>query len=123
MFRLSLSLRGLYSPLFYFLLLPFDFIASPLSLRQRRRGKIDSEALAPHRHGAIFGEIDVTGQIVVLIADIALNAAEIDKARLLHRVVVFGIRRRHEINVHVGTVRSLERAEAQDLLSSRQLVN
>src|SRR6266576_5707473 len=79
---------------------------------QWRGGEVYAEALTPHGHGAVFREVDASWQIIILIADVAFDAAEIDKAGLLNCRIVFRIGGRHQIDVHVRTIRGLEGAEA-----------
>jgi hypothetical protein len=93
------------------------------SCRKRRRSEIHAEALTPHGDGAILREVDARRQIVVLIADVALDGAEIDEAGVFYRRVVLSVRRRDEVNMHVGGVGGLEAAEAQHLLAFRQPVD
>ena len=53
---------------------------------QRRCGEIHAEALAPDCHCAILGQVDVGRNLVILVANVALQSTHLNKARLLDRV-------------------------------------
>ena len=55
-------------------------VISALRRHQRGSGKVDTETLTPDGNGTILGEVNVRRQLVILIANVAFNAAEIDKA-------------------------------------------
>src|SRR5438094_7498724 len=97
---------------------PREIFYSMLTFRrsERCRREIHAETLTPHGHGAILREIDARRQIIVLVTDVALDAAEINEARFGDRVVVFSVGSGHQVNTHVGTVGGFEAAEAQHLL-------
>ena len=74
-------------------------------------------------HPFLLREIDARRQIIVLVTDVALDAAEINEARFGDRVVVFSVGSGHQVNTHVGTVGGFEAAEAQHLLAVRQFID
>ena len=66
---------------------------------QRGSGEIDAETLTPDGHRAIFAEINVARQVIILIADVAFDAAEIDKTGGLYSLIILGIVCCDEINM------------------------
>ena len=68
--------------------------------------KVYTKACAPDRNRAIFIQVGVGGNVVILVADVALYAAEIDETRLFDQVIALLRRRRDQIDMDVGTIDS-----------------
>jgi len=88
-----------------------------LCREQRSSGEVDAKTLTPDGDSTILGEVNVRRQLVILIANVAFNAAEIDKAGFLYSLVILGVGCRDEINMHVRPVGSFECAKAKHILA------
>jgi len=78
-------------------------------LRAKGSGaKVDAEAGAPDADRLVLVQVGLCGHLVVLIAFVALQRAEIDEACLLDRVVVLGDVGGDQIDVYIRSIRSLE---------------
>jgi len=75
--------------------------------------KVDAKPGAPDGHGAILFQVYVGGNIVILVADVALQNTQFDKTGTLHGVVVLCVRGGNEIDAHIWTVRSFEVGQAE----------
>jgi hypothetical protein len=80
---------------------------------ERSSPKIDAEPPAPDRHGPILREIETGGNLIVLVADIALHRSQIHEPRLLGGVFVLHIAGRDQIHPDIGTVRGRELRQPQ----------
>ena len=58
---------------------------------QRRCAEVHTETLAPDRDCAVLRQICVRRQVIILVADISFQRAEVYKACLRDFVVVFGV--------------------------------
>src|SRR5215204_5814431 len=79
---------------------------------QRSGAKVDIEPRTPNRCRAILRQIDIRGNVVVLVADVSLQRAKVDKAGSLYRIVVLCVPSSHEINVDIRAVGSCEVGQA-----------
>src|SRR5262245_62172476 len=82
--------------------------------RERRGGEVDAEAAAPDRDGAVLRQIEIIGHVVVLVALVALELAQLDEAGLGDGLVVRRIGRGHEIDPDVRPIGGGELREPQD---------
>ena len=71
---------------------------------QRRGSEIHAESFAPYRHGAVFRQIQVAANCVVLVADVALDDPKIDETSMLHRCNVLRVVGGNHVNMHIRTV-------------------
>jgi hypothetical protein len=71
---------------------------------QRRGSEIHAESFAPYGHCAVFGQIQVATERVVLVADVALDDSQIDETSPLHRRYIPCIVRGNHVDVHIRTV-------------------
>jgi hypothetical protein len=53
------------------------------STAQRRCGEIHAEALAPDRHRAVFREVEIRSNLVILVANVAFRAPTSTKPTFL----------------------------------------
>src|SRR4051794_12693373 len=86
--------------------------------RERRGGEVDAEAAAPDRDGPVLRQIEIVRHIVVLVALVALELAQLDEAGLGDGLVVRGIGRGHQIHPDVRPVGCGELREPQDPASA-----
>src|SRR6516162_9516045 len=99
--------------------LPYEKTAGPRSTRpgpgspygrtlldrlQRRRRKVDAEAVAPDGDHLVLAQVHVLGHIVVLVALVALELAQLHVVRLRNRGGVPGVVRSDQANVQVRSV-------------------
>ena len=75
-----------------------------LGRSQRCGSEIHAESFAPYGYCAVFSQVQVAIQRVVLVADVALDDSEIDETSLLHRRHVLRIVRGDHVDVHIRTV-------------------
>src|SRR5581483_5236055 len=71
---------------------------------QRGGREVHAEALAPDGDGAVFPKVEIGGQFVVLIANIALQWSNFQESGLLHRLTVGRIVGVNQVNANVGTI-------------------
>src|SRR6266542_4756741 len=62
---------------------------STLRRRERCGGEVDAETCAPNANRLVLAQVRVRREVVVLVALVAFQRAEIDEARLFHGVVAF----------------------------------
>ena len=71
---------------------------------QRRGSEIHAESFAPYGHRAVFRQVQVAAERVVLVADVALDDPKIDETSVLHGRYVLCIVRGDHVDVHIRTV-------------------
>src|SRR3990172_3811768 len=85
--------------------------------RQRPQPCTCDKGAAPDAHGAMLVQVYLGGDLVVLVAFIALHGSEVYKSRLLYRFVILGIGSSHEIDANISTVRGFELGEPEHPLA------
>src|SRR5215469_9847400 len=90
---------------------------------QRCGAEIHAEALTPNGHGTIFRQVRVSGNVVILIADVALDGTQLQEASLPHGLTVARVVGSYEIDMHIRAVRSFEVGETENAFSIHQLID
>jgi hypothetical protein len=88
-----------------------------------RRAEVHAEAFAPDRYRAVFRQVGIRRQFIILIAHVSFQGPDIDEARFSNCVVVFGVGGGDEIDVHVRTIRRGEVCQPERFLSVWKLEN
>jgi len=70
----------------------------------RRGSEIHAESFAPNGHCAVFRQVQVANERVVLVADVAFDDSQIDETGLLHRCYVLRIVGGNHVDMHIGTI-------------------
>src|SRR6266446_2619794 len=76
--------------------------------------EVHAEPPAPDGEGAVPAQVEAGRQIVVLVADVALQCSQVNEPSLLCRGLALNIARRHEVHADVGTVGGRELGQPQD---------
>src|SRR5947208_2641207 len=88
-----------------------------------RRGEVNAEALAPDGHRLKFAQVHVGGQVIVLVADVALEWSNVNEAGPLDGPVVSGVGSGDKVDMDRRAVRGLELGETEHALAIGQFMD
>src|SRR5512134_2617248 len=90
---------------------------------ERRGAEVHTESPAPDGHGTVLREVHVRRELVVLVADVALERTDVDVAGLRHGLVVLRVAGGEQQHLDVRTVRGVEAGQSQDAAAVGVLVD
>ena len=98
-------------------------LAGDILRAKRRRAEVDAKAGAPDADRLVFVQVGIRGHVVVLVAFVAFERTEVDKACLRDGGIVVGHLGGDQVDMHVGPIGSFEVGETEYPLAVRELMN
>src|SRR5512144_998998 len=87
---------------------------------ERGRSEVHTEPPAPDRYRPVPAQVEAGRHVVVLVADVALQGAEINEPGQLRGGLILHVVGRHEVHTDVGAVGGRELGQAQHEASIRK---